>query len=536
MIRFEDVTVRYADADTDALSAVHLTIPAGELCLVIGPTGSGKSTLLGAATGHVPHFTGGRLTGRVVVGGRDTRLSPPRELADVVGRVGQNPVEGFVTDTVEDELAFTMESLGLTRPVMRRRVEETLDLLGLAELRQRTLSQLSAGQQQRVAIGAALTAHPQVLVLDEPTSALDPGAAEDVLAALHRLVHDLGITVLMSEHRLERVVQYADSMVSLAGPGQPPRYGVPADVLAESVLAPPVVQLARLAGWLPVPVSIRDARRHATTLRGQLPDTPTCPVAASGPVVLRARELTVGYRSAAPVLDRLDLELAAGQVSALMGRNGAGKSTLLWSLQGSLKPQRGSVHVAGEEPHRLAAQRRRALVALVPQDPSDLLYLDTVGQECAQADSESAAVDGGTRALLDELAPGIVDGTDPRDLSEGQRLALVLAVQLAARPAVLLLDEPTRGLDYLAKDRLGAALRRRAADGVTVLLATHDVEFAAGVADRVLLLAGGEIITDGPTRDVVLSSPVYAPQVAKVLAPSAWLTVAEVAAALGLPA
>ena len=536
MIRFEDVSVRYADASTDALADVHLMIPAGELCLVVGPTGSGKSTLLGAATGHVPHFTGGRLSGRVVVGDRDTRLSPPRELADVVGRVGQNPLDGFVTDTVEDELAFTMESLGLARPVMRRRVEETLDLLGLAELRERTLAQLSAGQQQRVAIGAALTAHPHVLVLDEPTSALDPGAAEDVLAALHRLVHDLGITVLMSEHRLERVVQYADSMISLAAPGIPPRYGVPAEVLAASVIAPPVVQLGRLAGWSPPPVSIRDARRHGAALRDRLPAGPPTTATAAGEVVLRARELTVGYRSAAPVLDRLDLELAAGQVTALMGRNGAGKSTLLWSLQGSLRHQRGSVHVTGQEPARLSAERRRALVALVPQDPSDLLYLDSVGQECAQADDESAGDGGGTRALLEEFAPGIDNATDPRDLSEGQRLALVLAVQLAARPAVLLLDEPTRGLDYLAKDRLGAALRRRAAEGVTILLATHDVEFAAGVADRVLLLAGGEIITDGPTRDVVLSSPVYAPQVAKVLAPSAWLTVAEVAAALGRPA
>ena len=532
MIRFENVSIRYADAAGDALSGVNLTVPDGELCLVVGRTGSGKSTLLGAASGHVPHFTGGRLSGRVLVGGRDTRNHRPRELADVVGVVGQSPVGGFVTDSVEDELAFTMESLGIQRPVMRRRVEETLDLLGLAELRDRPLAQLSAGQQQRVAIGSALTAHPRVLVLDEPTSALDPGAAEDVLAALHRLVHDLGITVLLSEHRLERVVQYADSVISLGGSGQPPRYGVPGEVLAASDVAPPVVHLGRLAGWSPLPLSVRDARRRAGELRDRLGPRRVTDHRAGGDVVLRTTGLTVRYRGGPPVLEDLDLTLVRGEVAALMGRNGAGKSTLLWTLQGALKPLRGSVRVGRDEPSVLNPADRRTRVALVPQDPADLLYLDTVQAECRQADSESQRPAGITRILVDRLTPGVDDESDPRDLSEGQRLSLVLAIQLSARPAVLLLDEPTRGLDYMAKDRLGAALAELAGDGVAVLLATHDVEFVASVADRVLVLAGGELITDGATADVVLSSPTYAPQVAKVLAPDPWLTVAEVAQAL----
>ncbi|HMC68614.1 MAG TPA: ABC transporter ATP-binding protein, partial [Mycobacteriales bacterium] len=213
MITFDDVTVTYADADAAAIAGVDLQVPEGELCLVIGATGSGKSTLLRCINGLVPHFTGGRLTGHVVVAGRDTADHPPRELADVVGYVGQVPQAGFVTDIVEDELAYAMESLGQRPDVMRRRVEETLDLLGLAEVRDRPLLSLSAGQQQRVAIGSVLTVQPRVLVLDEPTSALDPPAAEEVLAALTRLVHDLGLTVLVAEHRLERVVQYADAVV-----------------------------------------------------------------------------------------------------------------------------------------------------------------------------------------------------------------------------------------------------------------------------------------------------------------------------------
>ncbi|MGW7287941.1 ABC transporter ATP-binding protein, partial [Streptomyces sp. NPDC054847] len=270
MIRFENVSVTYEGAAAPTLENIDLTVPEGELVLLVGPSGVGKSTLLGAVSGLVPHFTGGTLRGRVTVCGRDTRTHKPRELADVVGTVGQDPLAHFVTDTVEDELAYGMESLGLAPGVMRRRVEETLDLLGLVELRDRPIATLSGGQQQRVAIGSVLTTHPKVLVLDEPTSALDPAAAEEVLAVLQRLVHDLGTTVLMAEHRLERVVQYADRVVLLPAPGAAPVVGDPATVMADSPVRPPVVTLARLAGWSPVPLSVRDARRRAGALRDRL--------------------------------------------------------------------------------------------------------------------------------------------------------------------------------------------------------------------------------------------------------------------------
>ena len=195
---------------------------------------------------------------------------PPRELADVVGVVGQNPAATFVTDTVEDELAYTMESLGVAPDVMRRRVEDTLDLLGLVELRARAVSTLSGGQAQRVAIGAVLTAHPRVLVLDEPTSALDPAAAEDVLAAVQRLVHDLGLTVLIAEHRLERVVQHADTVLWLPGDGCAVR-GAPRAIMARTPITPPIVTLGRALGWSPLPLTVRDARVPARELRDALP-------------------------------------------------------------------------------------------------------------------------------------------------------------------------------------------------------------------------------------------------------------------------
>jgi energy-coupling factor transporter ATP-binding protein EcfA2 len=530
MILFDRVTVTYPDAGRPVLRDVNLEVAEGELALVVGRTGVGKSTLLGAVNGLVPHFTGGRLSGRVVVDGRETRTHKPRELADVVGVVGQDPLAGFVTDTVEEELAYAMEQLAVPSDVMRKRVEETLDLLGIAELRDRPLYQLSGGQQQRVAIGSVLTAHPRVLVLDEPTSALDPTAAEEVLAAITRLVHDLGVTVLLAEHRLERVVQYADRVVEVRADGTV-RAGDPADMLTTTAVAPPVVELGRLAGWRPLPLSVRDARRRAEPLRQRIAGRSALPPrrshARTGDTALRARNVVVRYGPVVAVRG-VDLDLLHGEVTALMGRNGSGKSSLLWALQGAGPRQTGLVQVAGTDPKSLSPARARGLVGLVPQTPADLLYLDTVGQELAQADRESTDHQGGARALLDRLAPGISDAVHPRDLSEGQRLSLVLAVQLTAVPQVVLLDEPTRGLDYAAKRSLLGILDLLAAEGKSIVVATHDVEFVAAVADRVVVMAAGDVVADGPTAEVVVASPAFAPQVAKVLAPLEYLTVDQV--------
>ncbi|MEU6405925.1 ATP-binding cassette domain-containing protein [Streptomyces sp. NPDC046985] len=585
MIRFEDVSVTYAGAAEPTVSRVEFEVPEGELVLLVGPSGVGKSTVLGAVSGLVPHFTGGVLRGRVTVAGRDTRTHRPRELADVVGTVGQDPLAHFVTDTVEDELAYGMESLGLAPDVMRRRVEETLDLLGLADLRDRSIATLSGGQRQRVAIGSVLTPHPKVLVLDEPTSALDPAAAEEVLAVLQRLVHDLGTTVLMAEHRLERVVQYADQVVLLPAPGAAPVLGAPAEVMAVSPVFPPVVDLGRLAGWSPLPLTVRDARRRAAPLRTRLtahapgaapsaastgpavsspsgsqpPHAPQLPSPRRAPGRLRSLlrlpggQRAAGQRTApdaqppAPAaevralavrrdgvqaLRHVDLSVAPGETVALMGRNGAGKSTLLSCLVGLVTPSAGHVSVGGAVPHRTSPRELVRRVGLVPQEPRDLLYAETVAAECAAADRDAGAAPGTCRALVSGLLPGVADDTHPRDLSEGQRLALALAVVLAARPPLLLLDEPTRGLDYGAKGRLVTELRALAAAGHAVVLATHDVELAAELAHRVVLLAEGEVIADGPTAEVVVSSPSYAPQVTKILAPHRWLTVAQVREAL----
>ncbi|HEY9338839.1 MAG TPA: ATP-binding cassette domain-containing protein [Kribbella sp.] len=532
MIEFDHVTMTYDGAREPALRDVSFTVPEGELALVIGRTGSGKSTLLRAINGLVPHFTGGTLAGRVLVDGRDTREYRPRDLADVVGMVGQDPMAGFVTDTVEDELAYSMESLGVAPDVMRRRVEETLDLLGLADVRDRALTSLSGGQRQRTAIGAALTSHPAILVLDEPTSALDPQAAEEVLAALQRLVHDLGVTVVMAEHRLERVIQYADRVIEVPGRAAAVSTGLPAERMVTAPVAPPVVELGRLAGWSPLPLSVRDARRAAVVLRSELGSTaPARTAAALGAELARCTDLVVGY-GAVTALRGVSLSLKAGEIVALMGRNGAGKSTLLNALVGILPARSGSATASGADPRRTKPSDLVKAVGLVPQEPADLLYAATVADECATADSDFGVPAGSCRALLERLAPDVPLDAHPRDLSEGQRLCLALAVVLCGAPPLLLLDEPTRGLDYGAKRRLVAILRELSAAGHAVVLSTHDVEMVAEVATRVMVLADGELVSDGGTAEVIAGSPAFAPQVAKILAPLPFLTVGEVADAL----
>ena len=331
---------------------------------------------------------------------------------------------------------------------------------------------------------------------------------------------------------MERVVQYADRIVLLDGDGTVVS-GAPDVILARSSVAPPIVELGRTAGWSPLPLSVRDARRVAGPLRDRLTDR-VPPVAMRPPripAVLTAKAVTVRYGSAVAVR-AVDLDVAGGEVLALMGRNGAGKSSLLWALQGSGPRQGGSVSIRGIDPRSGSPREARALVGLVPQTASDLLYLESVADECRQADLETGAAAGSCSTLLDGLAPGIERSRHPRDLSEGQRLSLVLAIQILAAPDVVLLDEPTRGLDYPAKRGLARIVRALAAHGKGVVVSTHDVEFVASVADRVVVMAEGDLVADGSAADVLAASPAFAPQVAKVLAPLPWLTVAQVTEAL----
>lgn len=530
MIKFSNVSLVYPTSTKTILEGLSFSIEEGEMVLVIGSTGTGKSSLLRLINGLVPHHTGGILAGDVTVDGISTQLVRPGELAHLIGIVGQNPSSGFVTDTVEEELVFSMESLNVAPDVMRKRVEEILDLLALAPLRHRAISTLSGGEQQRLAIGSALVMHPKILVLDEPTSALDPIAAEEVLSIIHRLVHDLSLTVVIAEHRLERVIGFADRIIHIAGDGQA-KIDLPENILKNSDIAPPIVHLSRELKLDQLGLSVREVRRMTENVRRDGKENPQVIKETTATAIsVKGASISYGSHLALKSVDALVME---GEIVALMGRNGAGKSTLLQSIVGVKELDRGEISVFANSPISLKGALRRTTVGYIPQEPSDLLYAQSVAQECLQADKDNEIDIGTTFALLQELVPSVSPATHPRDLSEGQRLALALAVVLSAQPRALILDEPTRGLDYQSKSLLIEILKGFAAQpGRVVVIATHDVELVAELADRVIFLSEGEVVADGPTLDILLASPAFAPQVSKVMAPRKWLTVNDVMRAL----
>ena len=537
LVTFDRVTFTYPESTAPALREVSLEIEAGQFVLVIGASGSGKSTLLRCINGLVPHFSGGKLTGRVTVDGLDTREHAPRDLASVAGFVFQNPEAQFVTERVEDELAFALENSGVPQLTMRKRVEEVLDALGIASLRSRAVSSLSGGEQQRVAIAAALALQPKILVLDEPTSQLDPQSAEDVLGALVRLNADLGLTIVLAEHRLERVLQFADRVVFLPEAGATPLVGDPREVMEAVSLTPPLVTLGKALGWKPLPLTIKEGRRFASQYatrnmqyekqeaRGKKQE--------ANAAALEVHDVWLAY-DGKEVLRGVTLSAQAGEFVALMGRNGSGKTSLFRSIVGLVKPQRGQIRVNGQDVVGQSTADICRQVGYVPQNPDALLFADAVRDELLVTlrnhglDETSAPVM--PSELLDTLGLASVAALYPRDLSAGQRQRTALASVLVTRPQVLLLDEPTRGLDYAAKATLTDILKHWQAQGTAIVMVTHDVELVATCADRVALMAEGEIVVDGPVRHVLSESTIFSSQINKLFGTPSLLTVDDVLA------
>jgi energy-coupling factor transport system ATP-binding protein len=512
---YRSVRFSYPEAPDQALRGVDLAVDRGEILLVVGPSGSGKSTMLRCANGLVPHSSGGRMGGETLAFGRSTRDHRPRDLADVVGFVHQDPEAQFVVDRVEHDVAFVLENLGTDPVAMRRRVEEVLDALGIAHLRHRSPETLSGGERQRAAIAGALASAPGCLVLDEPTSQLDPQGADDVLAAVARLNADLGTTIVLAEHRLERAGPLADRAVVVEG-GVIAEAGAPHDVLVGYEGAPTVTQLASLLGWEPLPLTVRDAqalaRRHGRPSGAPPPD----PERAPGEMLVGATGIHASLGGRA-VLRNAEIVAHRGEVVVLMGRNGSGKTTLLRVLAGLLEADRGTLD-------------RRVPVAYVPQDPNVLLFSETVRDEVTRTLKLLRRDDpGAVEEMLDTF--GITDLADrhPRSLSGGERQRVAIAAVAVGGADVLLLDEPTRGIDAASRIALEKAVAAHTAAGGAVVVATHDVELAARLGSRAVVLGDGEVVAAGPARQV-LSGSLFAPQVLRVLPP--FITVDEVAAAV----
>jgi energy-coupling factor transporter ATP-binding protein EcfA2 len=549
VLSFDRVTYTYPDADAPALRDVTLAIEPGELVVLAGGSGAGKSTLLRAAAGLVPHFHGGEFAGRVTVNGRDTRTHGPGELSASVGSMFQDPETQVLMGTVRAELAFPLENQGESGAAIARAVEEIALALRIAQLLDRSTGELSGGELQRVALGAALAGRPALVVLDEPTSQLDPVAGDELIGLLRRLNEDHDTAFLLCEHRLERCLPAADRVIALDR-GRVICDAEPAVFLAWAgghapALQTPGAQLLSLVGEAPV-AGVKRARaalRDAGRLPGSAAVGDAGRLPASGPLgdaahrdeggagasagvrgalrrgarrhhaddpapALSLRHVWHELRSGPVILRDVTLAVAPGERVALMGRNGAGKSTLLRHAAGLERPTRGDVRAAGR-------------VALLLQNPGDYLVHERVGDEAAPEAMRRVGLD------PDELGE-----RHPRELSGGERQRLALAIVLGDEldAAVICLDEPTRGMDRTRIHALGELLRGLPA---AVVVATHDPEFAAAFADRVVLLADGAPIADGLTREVLTGGSYFATETARILGGAhGALTPAQGAAAL----
>jgi energy-coupling factor transport system ATP-binding protein len=491
-----NVTYSYPNVPTPALVNVSLDIAAGSFTLLAGPSAGGKSTLLRLFNGLVPQFHGGRLGGSISVTGLDPARTPTRRMATVAGLIFQEPEAQAVAEAVEDEIAFGMEQHGTAPAEMRRRLDDLLVALGIEHLRYRRLSTLSGGERQRVAIASVLALEPRLLLLDEPTSQLDPAGADAVIATVRHLHATRDLTLLLAEHRLDRLLPVVDSVIEVQDARA--RTMSPREAAATLRAVPAVCELGRRLNWLPIPLTVDEARRFALAARSQI-QSPEPP--GPGDAILATDDLTVAYGERLALRDAT-FTLHEGEIIALVGPNGSGKSTLFRALAGLVTPISGRVLMAARPAPR-SIQDRTAVAGLVPQDPAIALYHETVREELAET-LDHRKSDRGAESRIEDaldhwnLTP--LAARNPRDLSVGQQQRVAVAAMLAHEPPAWLLDEPTRGADAAAKTWLAERLRAHAAAGGAAIVATHDIESAARYATRVIALDEGLIVHDLPAH------------------------------------
>jgi energy-coupling factor transporter ATP-binding protein EcfA2 len=506
------VTYHYPAAESAALRDVSMDVEPG-LTVIAGPSGGGKSTLLRLLNGLVPHFHGGRISGAVRVGELDALRTSTALLARDVGFVFQDPEAQFVRTIVEDEVAFSLENTSVPAARIRPRVEEAMAAAGVLSLAGRAVATLSGGERQRVAIASALALNPRILVLDEPTAQLDPGGASTVVEACVRVARS-GTRVVVSEHRVDRLLDVTDRL-GVMTEGRLAGLGPVRAMLGELVDPPQLVQLGRLLGWGPVQPTIETAAALAPSA-GPAPAGP--PPALPGDAAWELRRAVIGH-GPQPLLEGFDLAGASGEIVVLMGPNGGGKTTLLRSIAGLHRPTSGS------------AWRRFERVAYLPQDPGVLLHRRSVRAEveytlarCRSSEPPTTVLGGLGLAAIAERYPG--------DLSSGQRQRAALAAILAGGPPLVLLDEPTRGMDGSARETLTAMLRELAARGTAVVVATHDADLAARLADRVVIIGDGTAREAGRPAEALSGNQPYATDIGR-LYPGGPVTVSELLQRLG---
>lgn len=532
VIKIENLNYYYPDTEKPALHNINLEIPEGQFVLIAGGSGCGKSSLVRAMAGLIPEFYGGNISGKVLLDQTDIKKIDRRSLHGKVGMVFQDPESQLVMTTVEQEIVFGLENLGVPNSLMKRRLMEVSGALGLTGYLNGFAPELSGGQKQKVAMASILAMQPDILLLDEPTSQLDPISGEEILTIIRRLNEDNGITVVLIEQRLERCFHLADRVLVM-DQGE-----IISDHHAHDTLArwavehqvpfiPPIAKLFAGAGFSQIPVTVKEGRKilqsHWPLMKKNIQKLPTRPKSAvkladhSREALARLKNVWFSYPNGEESLKNVNLEIRQGAFTVLMGENGAGKTTLFKILTGLLKPSRGQVEILGKNTGKLSVEEIAPLVGYLSQDPNDYLFLPTVHEELEFSPKNlNLPDDGSISEIGEQLGLTRYLDTNPRDLSSGERQRVALASVLVNRPKLLLLDEPTRGLDYRLKERLGEILLKFQEKGISIFMITHDIEFAAEYAQDIILMSDGAVVGQGDKYEMLTNSTFYASQISKL--------------------
>ncbi len=528
LFEVKNLTYYYPEKGNSALRDVSFTVSEGEFVLLAGASGCGKSSLLRALAGLIPDYYGGTVGGIVRYAGCSLQNWDKRHLAREVGLIFQDPEQQLVMTSVEQEIAFGLENLGIDFAEMKRRVAEVLSLFNLTALRNCSTFTLSGGQKQKVVLAAVLAMYPRVLLLDEPTSQLDPVSAQELLNYIHRLNLEWGLTVILVEQRTDRCFHLVDRVV-LMEQGKIIHQGQPAEMVHWSggryrFFMPPVARIFSQLKMGSVPLTIKEGRKllqqkglplALNKIPAAVPvDLPPIQNAdAPAPPLLRVKDLEYAYAGRTPCLKFINLSLYPGEITSILGENGSGKTTLLKTVNGLLTPRRGKIYLKNEDVTGRHAEILADRIAYLSQNPNDYLFHNTVQEEIAFG---IKACDGKTavrvKKIMQLLEIEHLAAIHPRDCAGGEKQRIALATVLVKDPCILLLDEPTRGLDPALKQHLAKLLQKIRKEGKAIVVVTHDVEFAAEVASRVVILHDGQVVADGRRDTVLANSLYYAPQ------------------------
>ena len=531
MIKINNFTFYYSDSTKPALADIDLRIDSSEFVLVAGASGSGKSSLCRCLNGLIPHFYGGKIKGYVNVCGKNVIETPTKKMAEEVGMVFQDPENQMLMTEVEREIAFGLENLCYPGDIISKRVEEALDSVGISNIRYRHPNNLSGGEKQKVAIASNLALHPQILVLDEPTSELDPKSAEDVINVLERLNDELGLTIILIEHRLDRVVHHVDRIIALSD-GQVVLDGPPGEILANQkfkslgIGLPPIASLAhaiRERGFNleRIPLTVKEGRRMFLNFFKNPRKVELTDDKPTGGVKVEFRNVSYTYPNDIDALKNISLKFNAGEFIAIMGRNASGKTTLVKHINSLLKPKKGSVLVSTINTKNATVAQMAKTVGYVFQNPNAHLFADTVEEEIQyilkNRKMGGHEINSKTDSILKMF--NLADKRDeyPRSLSGGEKQRVALASVIVTEPDILILDEPTRGMDYASKDYLMNFLDNYRRNGKVVVLVSHDIETVARHVDRVILLSEGKIIVDDSKRKVMSKALLFSPQINRLI-------------------